>query len=47
MCLMAQVFWHGRLIRSRSRADCFRAFTQNHWLGLTWFVAVLLLTGAQ
>ena len=47
LLVLAQVFWHGRLIRSRSRADCFRAFTQNHWLGLTWFVAVLLLTGAQ
>ena len=47
LLVLAQVFWHGWLIRSRSRADCFRAFTQNHWLGLTWFVAVLLLTGAQ
>ena len=43
LAVLAQVFWHWRLIRSRQRESCFRAFTQNHWLGLCWFVAVVLL----
>jgi len=47
LAVLAQILWHWRLIRSRERADCFRAFTQNHWLGLCWFVAVVLLSLAQ
>jgi 4-hydroxybenzoate polyprenyltransferase len=32
-----QALWHGTLIRSRTREDCFRAFRQNHWLGFAVF----------
>lgn len=38
----AQVLWHGWLIRLRRREDCFRAFTQNHWLGLTLLAGIVL-----
>jgi 4-hydroxybenzoate polyprenyltransferase len=31
------------LIQTRQRERCFRAFTQNHWIGLLWFAAVLLM----
>lgn len=41
--VLAQIVWHWHLIRRREREACFRAFTQNHWLGLCWFVAVVLL----
>ena len=34
--------WHGRLIRTRTRDGCFRAFLHNHWLGLAVFVGVAL-----
>ena len=37
-----QVLWHYRLIRSRSREGCFKAFRQNHWLGLAVFAGVAL-----
>jgi 4-hydroxybenzoate polyprenyltransferase len=37
----AQAAWHYRLIRSRSREGCFRAFRQNHWLGFTIFAGVV------
>lgn len=30
----AQVAWHYTLIRDRGRDGCFRAFRENHWLGL-------------
>jgi 4-hydroxybenzoate polyprenyltransferase len=40
-----QVVWHVRLIRSRSREGCFRAFHLNHWLGLSLFAGVLLHFG--
>jgi len=43
VAVLGQIVWHWRLIRRRERAECFHAFTQNHWLGLTWFVAVCLL----
>ena len=43
LTVLPQVTWHLKLIRQRERAACFRAFSQNHWLGLTWFVAALLL----
>ena len=43
LIVLAQVAWHLKLIRHRERASCFRAFSQNHWLGLTWFMSALLL----
>ena len=33
--------WHFRLIRRRERANCFRAFLGNHWLGLAIFVGTV------
>ena len=36
----AQVVWHFLLIRDRSRAGCFRAFRENHWLGFSVFGGV-------
>ena len=38
----AQVAWHFRLIRTRSREGCFRAFRENHWLGATVFAGMAL-----
>jgi 4-hydroxybenzoate polyprenyltransferase len=43
LLVLAQIVWHWRLIQTRQRETCFRAFTQNHWIGLLWFVAVLLM----
>ena len=37
---LAQVLWHYRLIRARSREGCFRAFRLNHWLGFTVFAGI-------
>jgi 4-hydroxybenzoate polyprenyltransferase len=34
--------WHWRLIRTRTREGCFRAFLHNHWLGLAVFAGVAL-----
>lgn len=39
---LAQVAWHWSLIRGRERMACFKAFTQNHWLGFTLFMGVAL-----
>ncbi len=36
----AQAFWHWRLIRSRTRDGCFKAFRLNHWLGFTVFAGI-------
>jgi len=38
----AQALWHYTLIRTRSRAGCFRAFVANHWLGASVFAGVAL-----
>ncbi|WAC75769.1 4-hydroxybenzoate octaprenyltransferase [Roseateles sp. SL47] len=38
----AQVVWHYRLIKDRSREGCFRAFRENHWVGLAIFVGTVL-----
>ena len=38
---LAQVAWHWRLIRERTREGCFKAFRLNHWLGFTVFVGVV------
>ena len=40
----AQVAWHYRLIRERTRDGCFKAFRENHWLGLTLFAGIVLGT---
>lgn len=39
---LAQVAWHHRLIRDRTRDGCFKAFRLNHWLGATLFAGVAL-----
>jgi 4-hydroxybenzoate polyprenyltransferase len=40
--MSAQILWHWRLIRTRSREGCFTAFRQNHWLGFTAFCAIVI-----
>jgi 4-hydroxybenzoate polyprenyltransferase len=37
----AQAAWHYKLIRSRDREGCFKAFRLNHWLGFTLFAGVV------
>jgi 4-hydroxybenzoate polyprenyltransferase len=39
---VAQVVWHHRLIRDRTREGCFKAFRLNHWLGATLFAGIAL-----
>ena len=34
--------WQQRLIRTRERDACFRAFLNNHYLGMAVFVGILL-----
>ena len=36
-----QMLWHWRLIRTRQRDTCFKAFTQNHWIGFVVFIAAV------
>ena len=38
----AQVLWHYTLIKDRSREGCFKAFRENHWLGLAVFAGTVL-----
>ncbi len=38
--------WHYRLIRSRQREGCFRAFHLNHWLGFAVFAGVVAAQAA-
>jgi 4-hydroxybenzoate polyprenyltransferase len=38
----AQAVWHLRLIRSRSRDGCFRAFRLNHWYGAALFAGTAI-----
>ena len=38
---LAQVVWHFRLIKDRTRDGCFKAFRLNHWLGFTVFAGVV------
>jgi 4-hydroxybenzoate polyprenyltransferase len=40
--VLAQVLWHGSLIKDRTREGCFKAFRANHWVGFTLFVAIVL-----
>ena len=37
-----QVLWHFSLIRRRSRAGCFTAFSKSHWIGAALFAGVAL-----
>jgi len=37
-----QVVWHYTLIRTRTRAGCFVAFSQSHWIGASLFAGVVL-----
>jgi 4-hydroxybenzoate polyprenyltransferase len=39
---LACALWHWKLIRTRTREGCFRAFLHNHWFGLAVFVGVAL-----
>jgi 4-hydroxybenzoate polyprenyltransferase len=39
---LACALWHWKLIRTRTRDGCFRAFLHNHWLGLAVFAGVAL-----
>jgi 4-hydroxybenzoate polyprenyltransferase len=43
----AQALWHFTLIRGRSRASCFTAFRQNHWLGFAVFAGTALDLAAR
>lgn len=38
---LAQVVWHYRLIKDRTREGCFKAFRINHYLGMTVFAGVV------
>ena len=44
---LAQVRWHYRLIRDRSRDGCFKAFRLNHWLGFTLFAGIVVAYGVR
>jgi len=35
---------HWRLIRTRKREDCFRAFRRSHWIGAAVFGGILAST---
>lgn len=39
---LAQIIWHFTLIRERTRAGCFVAFSKSHWIGATLFAGVAL-----
>lgn len=41
------VIYHYTLIRTRSRAGCFRAFLHNQWVGLALFVGVVVDYGLR
>lgn len=43
LSMIALLFlYHQILISQRGRADCFRAFLHNHWVGLSLFVGIVL-----
>ena len=44
---LAQVAWHHRLIKDRTRDGCFKAFRLNHWLGFTLFLGVVVGIGLR
>jgi len=37
-----QALWHWRLIRTRTRDGCFKAFRLNHWLGFAVFAGIVI-----
>ena len=37
----AMMLYHGRLIRTRSREDCFKAFRHNNWVGAAIFAGIV------
>lgn len=37
-----QIAWHYTLIKGRTRAGCFVAFSKSHWIGLSMFAGVAL-----
>ena len=39
---LACALWHWKLIRTRTRDGCFRAFLHNHWFGLAVFAGIAL-----
>jgi 4-hydroxybenzoate polyprenyltransferase len=39
---LACALWHWKLIATRTREGCFKAFLHNHWLGLAVFLGVVL-----
>jgi 4-hydroxybenzoate polyprenyltransferase len=41
LAAVAQIVWHYRLIRERTREGCFQAFRVNHWFGCTVFAGVV------
>jgi 4-hydroxybenzoate polyprenyltransferase len=41
LAAVAQIVWHYRLIRGRTREGCFQAFRVNHWFGCTVFAGVV------
>ena len=40
--VLAQVVWHGTLIKERTREGCFKAFRANHWVGFALFTAIVV-----
>ena len=44
---LAQVAWHWRLIKDRTRDGCFKAFRLNHWLGFAVFAGTVLDLAAR
>jgi 4-hydroxybenzoate polyprenyltransferase len=40
--VLAQVAWHWHLIKGRTREGCFRAFRENHWIGFTVFLGIVV-----
>jgi len=37
-----QVLWHWRLIHTRTREGCFKAFRLNHWVGMALFCGIVV-----
>jgi len=40
--VLVQVAWHWHLIKGRTREGCFRAFRENHWIGFTVFLGIVV-----
>jgi 4-hydroxybenzoate polyprenyltransferase len=39
--------WHWRMIRTRTREGCFRAFLHNHWFGLAVYAGIVVDYGVR